>query len=321
LGGHRVIADIAGSSPSWIALSIALMTAAMLLRAVSWHAILTAALPGRPVRFGAVASATMVGVLVSTALPGRLGEPARAMLVARRLGRVRQTLPVVVGSLVSQTLLNLLALLALTVTVLLTSRLLQGRSVALAALLLVPIALVFAVLVGPRLLARRRSGRPGRALLALGRVLLSVSAGLFVFRRPGRALEATAGQLAAWAVQVAAAYAVIHAVRLDDRLGVAAAAAALLAVNVTAVVPVTPANIGVFQVAVAAVLTAGYGLSPGRAVAYGVVLQAVEVATAVGLGMPAMLREGVTWSDIRLQALRAVELAPREDPATAAGPQ
>lgn len=27
----------------------------------------------------------------------------------------------------------------------------------------------------------------------------------------------------------------------------------------------------------------------------------------------ALLREGLTWSDIRLQALRAVELAPRDD--------
>jgi phosphatidylinositol alpha-mannosyltransferase len=240
------------------------------------------------------------------------------MLVARRMGRVRETLPVVVGSLVFQTLLNLLALLFLAVTVLLSSRLLQGRSVVLAALVLVPVALVSAVLVGPRLVARRRSGRLGRALLAVRGVLLGLRAGLRVFRQPGLALEATAGQLAAWALQLAAACTVIHAVGLDDRLGVAAAAAALLAVNVTAVVPVTPANVGVFQVAVAAVLTTGYGLSPGRALAYGIVLQAVEVATAVALGIPAMLREGVTWSDIRVQALRAVELAPREDRATAA---
>src|SRR5919107_442400 len=272
LGGQRIITDIAGSSPSLIAVSIVLMTAAMLLRAVSWHAIVTAAFPGRRVRFGALASATMIGVLVSTALPGRLGEPARAMLIARCLGRVRETLPVVVGSLVSQTLLNLLALLALAVTVLLTSGLLQGRSVVLAALVLVPVALVFAVLVGPRLVARRRSGRLGRALLAVRGVLLGLRAGLRVFRQPGLALEATAGQLAAWALQLAAAYIVIHAVGVDDRLGVAAAAAALLAVNVTAVVPVTPANVGVFQVAVAAVLTTGYGLSPGRALAYGIVL-------------------------------------------------
>jgi phosphatidylinositol alpha-mannosyltransferase len=316
LGVHRVIADIAGSSPSWIAVSFVLMSAAMLLRAVSWYAIVTAALPGRPVRFHTVASATMIGVLVSTAFPGRLGEPARAMLVARRLGRVRETLPVVVGSIVSQTLLNLLALLLLALTVLLTSTLLQNRPVVLATLLVLAGALVTVVLLAPQLLAGRHKGRLGRALMELRRILLSVRAGLSVFRERVRGFEAVAAQLAAWALQVASAYAVILALGLEHRLGLAAAAAAILAVNVTAVVPVTPANVGVFQVAVAAVLTAGYGLSAGSALAYGIVLQAVEVVTAVALGLPALLREGMTWSDIRLQALRTVELAPRDDAAT-----
>jgi phosphatidylinositol alpha-mannosyltransferase len=316
LGIHRVIADIAGSSPSWVALSFVLMAAAMLLRAVSWYAIVTAALPGRPVRFRAVASATMIGVLVSTAFPGRLGEPARVMLVARRLGRVRETLPVLVGSVVSQLLLNLLALGALAVTVLLSSRLLQGSPVVPAALLLIAGALAAVVVFAPHLLPGHPEGRLARARAALRRILLSLRAGLSVFRQRGRALEATAAQLAAWALQVASAYAVILALGLGSQVGVTAAAAALLAVNVTAVVPVTPANVGVFQVAVAAVLTAGYGLSAGSALAYGIVLQAVEVVTAVALGMPALLREGLTWSDLRLQALRAVELAPRDDRVT-----
>jgi hypothetical protein len=44
---------------------------------------------------------------------------------------------------------------------------------------------------------------------------------------------------------VASAFAVIRASGLDDRVGLAVAAAALPAVNVTGVVPVTPANVGV----------------------------------------------------------------------------
>ena len=47
---------------------------------------------------------------MSATLPARLGEPSRALIVARRLGRARETLPVVLGTIVSQTLLNLLAL-------------------------------------------------------------------------------------------------------------------------------------------------------------------------------------------------------------------
>ena len=39
-----------------------------------------------------------------------------------------------------------------------------------------------------------------------------------------------------------------------------------------------------------------------------------EVATAVVLGLPALVREGLTWSDMRLRALSAapVRLSPRK---------
>ena len=56
---------------------------------------------------------TTIGVLMSATLPARLGEPSRALIVARRLGRPRERLPVVLGTLVSQTLLNVLALVIL----------------------------------------------------------------------------------------------------------------------------------------------------------------------------------------------------------------
>jgi len=36
-----------------------------------------------------------------------------------------------------------------------------------------------------------------------------------------------------------------------------------------------------------------------------VILQAVEIATAVALGLPALVREGMTWGDLRLRALSA----------------
>ena len=90
------------------------MCASMLLRAVSWHAILrarAAAMRGR----GCVdaVQGTTIGVLMSATLPARLGEPSRALIVARRLGRARDRLPVVLGTLVSQTLLNVLALVIL----------------------------------------------------------------------------------------------------------------------------------------------------------------------------------------------------------------
>ena len=78
----------------------------------------------------------------------------------------------------------------------------------------------------------------------------------------------------------------------------------LFAVNVTAVLPATPSNLGVFQAACVAVLST-YGVGHSDAFAYGIILQAVEMGTAFAMGMPALLREGMTWRDMRLRAIHA----------------
>ena len=72
----------------------------------------------------------------------------------------------------------------------------------------------------------------------------------------------------------------------------------LFAVNITAVLPATPANLGVFQAACAAVLHTGWHVGYGTGVAYGVILQAVEVSTAILMGMPALLKEGMSWREV-----------------------
>ena len=145
------------------------------------------------------------------------------------------------------------------------------------------------------------------------RALVQVRAGLAVFRDPRRGAAAAAAQLGAWAIQLAACWALLYALGLDDKAGIGAAAAVLFAVNVTAVVPATPSNIGVFQLAVISVLHSGFGIGKADALAYGVILQAVEIATAVALGLPALVREGLTWSDLRVQALSTapVRLEPK----------
>ncbi|HEV7528101.1 MAG TPA: phosphatidylinositol alpha-mannosyltransferase, partial [Solirubrobacteraceae bacterium] len=91
-----------------------------------------------------------------------------------------------------------------------------------------------------------------------------------------------------------------------------AAAGVLFAVNVTAVMPATPANVGVFQAACVAVLAGAYHVSTPDAIAYGIVLQAVEVATALIMGLPALLNEGLSWRDVRLRTMHAapVRLGP-----------
>jgi phosphatidyl-myo-inositol alpha-mannosyltransferase len=315
IGVGRVLATLVASSPGLVAAGLALMCVSMVVRGLAWHAILSAAPTWRPARRRDALQGTFIGVLMSATLPARLGEPSRALIVARRIGRPRETLPVVLGTMVSQTLLNLLALALLGAAMLSGVPLLHGHDGALAVAALVPLAALAAVLLAPVLLPRSAISRFARLhslVLGLRRSLLRVREGLRVFRQPRRAAVATTVQLSAWALQCASCWLLLMALGLDHRVGFAGAAGVLFAVNVTAVVPATPANVGVFQAACVAVLAGAYHVSTPDAVAYGIVLQAVEVGTAVLMGMPALVSEGLSWKEVRLRTLHAtpVRLAP-----------
>jgi len=131
IGWDAVAQSVIASSPAWAILAVALMVASMVLRAVSWHAILKAALPAARPRFVDSLQGTSIGVLMSATLPARLGEPSRALIVARRLGRPRELLPAVLGTLISQTMLNLVALAVLGTVMFQTVGLFAGRQSAL----------------------------------------------------------------------------------------------------------------------------------------------------------------------------------------------
>jgi phosphatidylinositol alpha-mannosyltransferase len=313
IGLQNIGRTLLSSSPTWVLVGLGLMCASMGLRALSWHQILRAALPGVKVKRRDAAQGTFIGVLMSATLPARLGEPSRALIVARRLGRAREQFPVVLGTIVSQTLLNLLALAILGAVMFSTIGLFHGHEGALVAAAVAPVAVLVGVLAGPALLRTGRRGRSPRGSALLRRLeawlaqargaLAGIRRGLVVFRHPRFAMTAAAGQLAAWGLQWVSCYVLLVALGLDHRAGIGAAAAVLFAVNVTAVLPATPSNLGVFQAACVAVLTGAYHVSSVDALGYGIILQAVEVTTAVVMGMPALVKEGLSWRDVRLRAL------------------
>jgi phosphatidylinositol alpha-mannosyltransferase len=316
--GMRPIAHaLVDSQPVWVLVGLAVMCLSMVWRAVAWHAILKAAVPDARPRFTDAMQGTTIGVLMSATLPARLGEPARALIVARRLGRPRDRLPAVLGTLVSQTLLNVLALVILGAVMFSTIGLFSGRQQALVWYALAPFGVLCAVLVAPALL---RSGLPSRSVrvhrwMTQARdALARVRSGLRVFRSPRLGTEAVLMQLGAWALQWVSCFVLLQALDLDVDMG--AAAAVLFAVNVTAVLPLTPSNLGVFQAACLAVLTGAYGVDAAEALGYGIILQAVEIATAVVMGAPALVKEGLSWREVRLRAMHTAPVSlgpvPRE---------
>jgi phosphatidylinositol alpha-mannosyltransferase len=322
IGVDNVVSSIVGSDLGWVLVATALMCASLLLRAGAWYAIARAALPNTPLRRRDVTSATMIGVLMSATLPARLGEPARAMVLSRRTGRVRETFPVLLGTLVSQTVLNIAALVLLGVIIVSTTDLFHSNTERLFLFSMAPLLLLVAVALAPTFVKKTGSGRVGRVVRAVRDALVKVRRGLMVFRDPRHGLAATVLQLSAWGLQLLACFALFTALGLDHEpaIGIGAAAAVLFAVNVTAAVPATPSNIGIFQLATLSVLTTGFGISQADAIGYGVVLQAVEIATAVALGLPALVREGVSWQDMRLRALSAAPARLRPANATENAP-
>jgi phosphatidyl-myo-inositol alpha-mannosyltransferase len=317
IGVHEIVGALLSSSPSWVLTGLGIMCAAMGARAISWHAILRAALPEGRVRMRDAMQGTFIGVLMSATLPARLGEPSRALIVARRTGRPREHLPVVLGTIVSQTLFNIVALVVLGVVTFTSVGLFRGNRDALVVAAVAPVVLLLAVLLAPPLLSAGRHSRFAKLRELTGhtrRALARVRSGLEVFRRPRLGAGALLAQLAAWALQWLSCYVLLVAFGLDHQAGAGAAAAVLFAVNVTAVLPATPSNLGVFQAACVVVLSGGYGIGQASALGYGIILQAVEVATAVIMGMPALVGEGLSWRDVRLRALQTAPVKLRAHP-------
>jgi phosphatidylinositol alpha-mannosyltransferase len=209
---------------------------------------------------------------------------------------------------VSQTLLNIVALIILGAVMFSSVDIFSGHQTALLVTAIAPAVLLLIVLVLPVLL---RTGtipagsRAHAALVQARRALTRVRAGLTVFSKPKLGAIATVMQLAAWAMQCLSCYLLLLALGLTNQVDFGAAAAVLFAVNITAVLPATPANLGVFQAACVAVLHAGWHVGIATGVAYGVILQAVEVSTAILLGMPALVKEGMSWREVRLRAMHA----------------
>jgi len=309
---HRVGHDLITASPGWIALALLLMALSLVLRSVSWQQTLRAALPQTPIPWPPVIRATMIGVMASAVFPGRVGEPTRVVVLARRLeGRTRYLIAVLAGTVFSQTLINLVALAILAAVTFGSVSIFHGREAGLAGALAIPALIGAVVLGGPsllRLAQRSRSERVRRLASSITRALHLARRGLAMFTRPRHGVPAAAAQLFAWALQWGSCYMIILALGLQHQATPATAAAVLLAVNVSAVLPATPSNVGVFQAACLVVLAA-YGVGAGQGLAYGILLQAVEVVTALALGVPALLAEGLTWQDIR----RAPQAGAREE--------
>lgn len=203
------------------------MAGSFVARGESWFAVIRAAMPSAPVSRAVVRRALLIGMVGSTVAPGRLGEAARSWILARRVGNPRETLGAVVGTVLAQTLINLLALIILAALALTGAASTALRVGALVAVIALPVGILAVLFGGPRVL--RRAGhthrpRVGRAARWLLHVLVQVRSGLGVFRQPGPAAHASIAQLTAWSLQLVTCYVVMLALGIEHGALIAAAA-------------------------------------------------------------------------------------------------
>jgi phosphatidylinositol alpha-mannosyltransferase len=321
VGLTRVAGSLLASKPGLVAAALGVMCAAMFARAIAWHSILAVAPTWRRATTRDAMQGTFIGVLMSATRPARLGEASRALIVSRRIGRARETLPLVLGTMVSQTLLNLLALALLAAGMLASAdfgELGRHGGVILAAAL-APMSFVLMARAAPLLVGAGRlyTARFGALREGARSWLARLGDGLRLVRHPRAAALSTLLQLGAWALQLLSCWLLLGAFGLHSSTGFGAAAAVLFAVNVTAVLPATPANVGVFQAACVAVLAGAYHVSTPGAIAFAIVLQLIELVTALVMGLPALVNEGLSWREVRLRTshISPVRLGPLPAPA------
>ena len=194
IGVDKVAHSVIGSDVTWVLVACALMVAAMFARGGLLGGDRPRRPAGPPVRRRDVTSATMIGVLMSATLPARLGEPARAMVLARRVGRMRETFAVLIGTLVSQTVLNIVALLCLGVIIVSSTDLFQRSTEKLFLVSMAPLLLLVAVLLAPSLVRVDGEGRVARMAAPRSAARLTqVRTGLVVFKQPRRGSIAAGG--------------------------------------------------------------------------------------------------------------------------------
>ena len=276
----------------WVVAAVALNLVSVIVRSFAWKVVIDQAVPEPRPRHRTVFAAFCVGLLANAALPGRVGELARVMVLARRMRRFAGTWATLTGTVFAHRLFDVVVAAGLVVYVIYTARIPDWAKPGLAIALGVGVGLLTAGLI----LARRDHPRSLEEAGRLRRIAQMARSGLTVLHRPAAAALALVFQLLGWATQLGAVWATFRAFGIEG--SVPAAALVLVLINLVMVFPLWPGNVGLLQAAVALSLLS-YGVGYARGFAFGIGLQAIEASVGVALGLLFLAREGFSFAMLR----------------------
>ncbi len=280
---------------SWIVLAFLLNVVSTLFRALSWRMTIGQALPHeQQPRLSDVLSSFGVGLLANAVVPGRLGELARVATLRRHMPDAPSgTSATLVGTVFAHRLFDLVPASILVVWVLFTAEVPHWAVVAFGIAALVGFALFTIAWLGAR---RHHRTVMDEGVGSIRGLLVMARQGLSVLNAPIPLAGAILLQCCGWLMQLLAVWATMQA--FDITAPLPAAGLVLVLMNVATIVPLWPGNIGLVQAAVALPLR-NYGVPYATGFAFGLALQAVEMACGVCLGLIALAREGISFAVLR----------------------
>lgn len=282
--------------PAWLGLAVAVSLLIMLCRTWRWQLELR---PLAHVPYGRLWAITAVAYMAINLLPVRLGEVARPWLLSRRSS---VSFANVVGNLVVEKTMDALVTLCYILAGLATIESLPawvrtGAKVpAAAAAVLVALALLLywrgEAFVDRWLLHRL----PARFGAGVQRVIGAIVAGMRVLPNPRLVLAVFAVSLLLWFLPILSSYIMIRA--FDLAVPFSAAVVVFIFIGLGTALPNVPGMLGPYQYA--CILALGlFGVDQVDALAYGLVLNAVQFLTLLAQGLIALPFAGLSRAELR----------------------
>ncbi|HVF77428.1 MAG TPA: lysylphosphatidylglycerol synthase transmembrane domain-containing protein [Solirubrobacteraceae bacterium] len=272
-----------GSDLLWLVPTVPVFAFAVGLRAVRWWSLFEHS-QRPPLR--SISYALLIGYFFNNILPARAGEAARVIALHRRAGTPKAE---AAGTVVIERLFDVLALLIILFACypwLPEITWLRAAAIFGAVIVMVLLALVFVVVRHEERAVRlvlsplRRVKREGVAE-RLEAAAANARRGLVALRSPRIALRAMVLTIASWAM-LGASYAILtNAFALDVPL--VAGMLVTVAINLSLVLPSSPAALGVFEAATVIALRA-FDVPHAEALSYALVLHLLNLVPFLVIG-------------------------------------
>jgi uncharacterized protein (TIRG00374 family) len=275
----QVIPHLRSTNPIYLVLACLVNFATIALRAKRWHILIGRI---REIRFIEVFKLLVIGITVNSVIPLRAGEAMRAYSLASRwsIGKAKAISTVLADKSFDAMSFGVLVLVATRIFELppiVSSKTYGLAFSSLALMLSFPIVAHFGKTIRHKPKNEFASALQRKIALKVEPLMRGYSS-----LSPRVSLASAVLSVAAWIVQIVVAILVARAVGITLPLG--AVVMAVFAVNIAAALPLTPAGVGVFQIAFLVTLSA-YGFDKMASFAVAALFQAVLVIPVTVLGL------------------------------------